>query len=697
MSYRGEDLDLRVPAGRIAGAYPAEAEGANGRRPPSVVASSGTLWVDDALLACCNNAFDLALAHGAAEVRLEHLVHALTRADAAARLLERHGVSESRLRRESAALIVNDTSVAMIGDGSPPRRSVELEETLRRATDIAQRRGGVAGVEDALIAILMSGRDSPAVHLLRRLAPDWHPRDLPALRPEPREVNTLLLSDAATGRLGQIEGALRGIHAEIAGDRKLLSDIVRDLQHEISLQRGDGAALSTALTDRLADIERQLTQRTEPLRATPQISEKLQSIEKAVQSGMGEGARNWAALDKRLKELESALGRTGDGAAMMEPLVQRLSVLEQVVAERSSDTLRGWNALADRVQSLEKLYQAGSTEAVRQWSALSEGNAAVLKSIEERISGAPIDGGAMTERLEVIERTIRSGLGDTVRSNALLADRVGVVERVVGARNDTEPVFLLDERMRSLEQSLDGRARETGSRWSELVDRLKTIEVRINSVAEKAPSSPLPLIPTAEALASPIVTVLTSADNAATARDARQARAISDIGGRIAALEHVVQANAAAVTAAARVSDRNADELHEGFVRLSENQHTLASAIGDWRDESTTEFRMIATGFDRLKVIEERLDHLTRYFTGNVRMEPAPIQQPPIYQPPAHAAALRPAAEAKPAIGLGSALQGFWRWLFGTDDVREANRSARMKWEQMRNEVRAASQRLRKR
>ena len=686
MSYRGEDLDLRVPAGRSHAAA-TESDGINGRRTV-IAAGSGTLWVDDALLACCNNAFDLALAHGAAEVRLEHLVHALTRADAAARLLERHGVSESRLRRESATLIVNDTSVAMIGDGNPPRRSIELEETLRRAADAAQHRGETAGVEDALIAVLTSGRDSPAVHLLRRLAPNWQPRDPAPLRPDPHETQALLLSDAAAGRLGEIEGALRGIHAELAGDRKLLSDIVRDLQREVTAQRGDGAALSSALTERLADFERQLATRTEPLRATPHISEKLQSIEKSVQSGMGEGARNWAALDKRLKELEAAVTRTGDNAEMLDPLVKRLAVLEQVVSERSSDTMRGWHALSDRVQSLEKLYQAGANEAVRQWSALSDGNAAVLKSIEERVSTATIDGGALTERLELIERTVRSGLGDTVRSNTLLADRVGIVERVVGSRNDTEQVFLLDERMRSLEQSLDGRARETGGRWVELVERLKTIEGRISSVADKAPSSPLPLIPTSETLAQPIVSLLASADRSATARDARQASAISEIGGRVAALEHVLQANAAAVTAAARVADRNADELHEGFVRLSENQHTLASAIGDWRDESTTEFRMIATGFDRLKAIEDRLDNLTRYFTTSA----ARPEQAPLYKPPIDAAALRSSADTGT-----TPLQSFWRWLFGTDDVRQANRNARIKWQQMRDEVRAASQRLRKR
>ena len=606
------------------------------------------------------------------------------------RLLERHGVGVGRLRRESAALIVSENPVALIGDRGPPRRSMEFEEALRRAVDIAQHRGAIAGVEDALIAVLTSTRESPAVHLLKRLAPEWQPRDLPALRPEPHAAHAPSLSDPAADRLDLIEGALRGIHAELAGDRKLLSDIVRDLQREVALQRGDGAALSNALVDRLAGFERQLATRTEPLQAAPQIGEKLVSIEKSVQSGMGEGARNWIALDRRLKGLEAAVDRTGNSAVAIEPIVQRLITLEQSLADRGGDAVRSWTALADRVQSLEKLYQTGSSETIRRWSALNDGNAAILRTLEQRPAGPSIDGGALTARLELIERTVRSGLSDTVRSSTQLADRIAVVERSIASRNDTESAFLLDERMRALESALDGRAQETGGRWLELVERLKTIDGRLTSLPDGS-KQPSPI--TSKEVSDPILSYLASTTEATVARDTGHARAMAEIGGRVSALEHVVQANAAAVNAAARVYDRNTDELHDGFLRLSENQHTLASAIGDWRDESTAEFRMIATGFDRLKNIEDRLDNLGRYFA------PAAVAAPPKSAQPMRAAAVRPMEQQTDAryANWTAPLQGFYRWLFGTDDVAGANRRANVKWQRLRDEVRAAGQRLRKR
>ena len=79
-----------------------------------------------------------------------------------------------------------------------------------------------------------------------------------------------LLLDGAMGTMLQASGmpagatpeefcmenpdTLRGIHAELAGDRRLLSDLVRDLQREVASQRGDSANLSTAVRDRIADL-----------------------------------------------------------------------------------------------------------------------------------------------------------------------------------------------------------------------------------------------------------------------------------------------------------------------------------------------------------------------------------------------------------------------------------------------------------
>jgi hypothetical protein len=102
MAYRGEDLDLKAPPGRS-------------REPAGSASGDATLWVDETVLACCNNAFDLALAHGAAEVRLAHLVHALTRVDDAVRILGQRGIGADRLRHESTTLIVNESPVPLTG------------------------------------------------------------------------------------------------------------------------------------------------------------------------------------------------------------------------------------------------------------------------------------------------------------------------------------------------------------------------------------------------------------------------------------------------------------------------------------------------------------------------------------------------------------------------------------------------------
>lgn len=660
MSYRGDDLDLKVRPGRQRAATGTGDAPSHAPDAPLRATSDATLWVDETVLACCNNAFDLALAYGAGEVRLAHLLHALTRVEAAVRILEQRGIAAARLRHESAALIVNESPVPLTGERNPPRRSIEFEDVLRRASDAARRRNASAGIEDVLFALLSGSRTNSAVDLLRRIAPDL-------------AADKALPVDPAA-RLDHIEDALRGIHAELAGDRRLLSDLVRDLQREVASQRGDNASLSSALRERLADLERHLS-------ATPEITGKLTAIEQTVQGSLGEGARTWTAIEQRLQSIEAAMR----DSELLEPLSKRLAVVEQALQERASDSVRSWVALADRVQSLEKLYQAGSTEAIRQWSALSQGNAEILKTIAQ-FQGGTIDGGALTERLELIERTVRSGLGDTVRSNTLLADRVGVVERVVGTRNDTQPVMLLDERLRSLESALDGRSRETGGRWLELVDRLKSIESRISQTPS---ATALAAMPSSEDMAKPVVNYLTTVADAAAARDDKHAKAMAEIGGRVAALEHVVQANNAAIGAAARVYDRNTDELHEGFVRLSENQHTLASAIGDWRDDSTTELRRIAGGLDRLKAVEDRLESLSRHFTAapvHAASAAAEMYTPPEGSTPA----------AKPNV-LWTKLEAFRRWLFGTVDLGRANAAATMRWQRMRDEARAAADRLRKR
>src|SRR5258706_13380212 len=89
MTYKGNDLDLRprpsAPAAARDAPGPTErtAKAPNGAAPHP----ASPIAVDDAVLACCNCAYDVARFHASEDVRLEHLLHALTRVGAAVEAL----------------------------------------------------------------------------------------------------------------------------------------------------------------------------------------------------------------------------------------------------------------------------------------------------------------------------------------------------------------------------------------------------------------------------------------------------------------------------------------------------------------------------------------------------------------------------------------------------------------------------------
>ena len=216
MQYKGDDLDLRVPharAPREPYANPDyDAPASNGRWPRNANYSgpADPLWVDETVLACCNYAFDIAVANGAGEVGLEHLVNALTRVEGAARILEARGVREGQLRRESGSLIASEIQAAGIADRVAPRRSGEFEDVLRRAGEQAGRRGAAATVDDVLWVLLHYGRDVATVQLLRRLTPDWQRldwgrRDVGVPVMEPQRSLAPMAYDSAGSRFSMIE------------------------------------------------------------------------------------------------------------------------------------------------------------------------------------------------------------------------------------------------------------------------------------------------------------------------------------------------------------------------------------------------------------------------------------------------------------------------------------------------------------
>lgn len=428
MQYKGDDLDLRVShtrSPRETYVHDYEPAPPNGRWPRArtgVPSSSEPLWVDEVLLACCNYAFDVAQANGAGEVDLEHLVNALTRVDAAARMLEARGVHEGQLRRESAALIASEIPAANAGDALAPRRSADLEDVLRRASDQAQRRGVSASVDDVLWVLLHYGRDLAVVQLMRRLTPDWQraewgrSRDFTSVEPAVRP-GQLLAADGITTRVAGMEDALRLMHAEFAAERKGLLELVRDIQRDVVAQRGDGAAFRNDLGQRLEGLERTVQARGDGGRMSQHIADRLGHLEKSLQVSLGETTRGAMQLVQRVAALEMTLD-SGRGTPSLQPLADRLSTLEKAVHGGMGEGARNWAHLGNRLASLEASL------------ADSKGNSGHL---------------AVTDRIGALERAIDTGL----------TQRFGAIERLVGEVRSARMPDEIASRLATIEKRLD--------------------------------------------------------------------------------------------------------------------------------------------------------------------------------------------------------------------------------------------------
>lgn len=691
MQYKGDDLDLRVPSHARApreSYADYEATLTNGRWSSGGYARD-TLWVDETVLACCNYAFDIAQANGSAEVGLEHLVNALTRVEGAARVLEARGVREAQLRRESATMIANEPVSGF--ERVTPRRSPDFEDVLRRATENASRRGNPATVDDVLWVLLHSARDLPAVQLLRRMTPDWQrlewnwsarPRDYAVPQPElyrasaayaeprqitvaPQPVSYAVPFDAMTSRIAIMEDSLRALHAELASERKALADLIRDTQRDVVAHRGDAASLRSDLSQRLELLERGLQARPDASRFTVQLGDRIQMLEKSVQNGLTEGARNWAALGQRLQSIEAAMttpdhetsanralierldtletylatgsGDTGTGQAVLE----RVSALEEMIEGRLSQSQRIWSGFTERLQAVERLVEASTGEGGRNWTAISEKLGALETQVRSK-APAGLEAGEFMERFSGLERAVRSGFGESVRTQTAIAERVEALEKLatsgVPDLPGAEPMMVLDDRMQSIERMIQDQFTKPPSvQLGEFDQRLAAMEQRTNARTEQ------------------LVTLV---------REKTQGR------------------------------EREVTELHEAIVRLSENQHTLASAIADWRHESQNDF-------GSLNAQIERLQELPRAALA-AQVSPAPSGSMPniARTPMADAANSNAGSASLDASGdFGGEARprghGFWWWLFGTDSITRSNREAELRWQHMHARIKEARDRRR--
>ena len=368
MAYKGADLDLRTP--RLAtspgegGATPLREPAGNGGA--RLAGSFGApIPVDETVLACCNRAWDIARFHGAGDVRLEHLLHALTRVGAAQEALAELGIRVDGLRRDTAVAIAADLTPSPLDVDASPRASVALEHVLRRAADQAGRWHAPAGVHDLVRSMLAGGAGSPSVALLMKAAADpqrlerW--RDAPlraafdaaapeastgaATGPMPRE-----LAEALIGRLDAMASSLQSFETQAAADRQALNVLLRDAQSALQALGGEGepaadAGSHEALLAKLGELEKMLGA----------LANRLAGIDRL--AGMGDA---WQELRERMSAIEGRLGTQALDVAnrVGAAVAERLEGAQTGLRHLEEETEKRWSSNGERQIALEASVRA---------------------------------------------------------------------------------------------------------------------------------------------------------------------------------------------------------------------------------------------------------------------------------------------------------------------------------------------------
>ncbi len=385
MDYRGPDLDLRTSrwsatstdpsSWREATAHASQVPSIPTGPRPAAAPRSSPIWVDETLLACANQAYDVALAYRSAEVRLDHLLLAMTRVEAAVAALEARGVRVAALRRDSAVAVAGEPPATGADGGVVPRRSAEFEDLLRFAAARAAHAGRAASVDDVVQVLGEASGDIPGADLIARHFPrsrDFWGSIAPA-RSQPYSGSHLF--DAADPERKLTLGGGAAPPVPPGADQAVVQRIFERLA---DMERG--------FADRLAALEAVMARQSLPLSA------------------------DLSPIDSRLSAIESALHArlNGDASFAFDAgLADRLGAIEQALATERSERADAITALSDEI--------SGVRSAVRLAAQSSEtAQAALVEQLQQ------LGGGLDQHRLEIA---------------ASLGDRVATIEQALEAQN----------------------------------------------------------------------------------------------------------------------------------------------------------------------------------------------------------------------------------------------------------------------
>ena len=633
MSFKGEDLDIRVPQVSLSSerGMPSDVEAAlaaNGSRfRTRPGAKATTVWVDEVLMQCSNHAYEVAGAHGAPEVMVEHLLYAMTRVPESALSLEARGVDVPSLRRETAAAISSEIPLAMAPGTAKINASPEFEAVIVAASAHARLRAEKAAApRDVLFALLEIGRDSVAVELLKRHWRRWSQEeaaDRLGTRPQPPEQalapryepQPAALGRTIEDRLATFEAGLSGISAEMQRERGELRELVATVRDALSVQRSDAQTNLATLADRFARLEKQIETARQPaaIDLDGVLGARLARLDK-VQDAVLAQRSAFAALEQslfdRLARLEAGLEsgsghrlNAGDLEAVIAPRLARMEKLQEAVLAQRASLANVETALGERLQRLEAAVTA---------SRLPAEIGDRLGAFDARLTEFATRAGSASERLQAIDKRIE----ESQRAQG------GVVERLV-----------------SIERSLGGQR-------AELAHLQTAVSQDLEAVVASAK------IATSGALEAALDQRFESQrDHFGQMLPEELNRQVSALGRTLAERVDGLELSLASVqegaAGLARQIETERSRSEDAISRLHGAQQTLSAAVDQWRKDNGMRLESIATAVGGMHGSSTRTAELLESQAGRLDMLSGEVHEVTKIQ----RASLRQ--------------RGFWRWLFG--------------------------------
>jgi len=410
---------------------------------------------DETVLACCHHAHEVAKAHGAREVMLEHLVHALVRVPESAQVLQDRGINVESLKRESAAVISSEIPVDHTMMVAQLRASKDFNTVMHLAAAAASRRDErMLGTRDLLEALLRFDPKSRVVRMLRRHAIEGElddpvdplvevkavidryaaeQRDLRLAINELRNAQAGQTASAVSGledRLRGLDRALNLLTSDQTGERGLLVDRLKVFHETLSAQRND----TRMIADRLQGIER-LGGAPDSGQLQTLIGDRFLSVQKALENQRLDFARIDQAASERMRALDARLAEASKAAVALPPGLETLGdrmqgVERQIGAQRAE--LQAWQGtIAKDMKALEEMFDLIPTGDVTQRSQMADPQVAAL---QQTVDGHRADTQRLEASLQERHRSFERMLDVKLGGVASIGDRLGNVERALATQ-----------------------------------------------------------------------------------------------------------------------------------------------------------------------------------------------------------------------------------------------------------------------